>query len=142
MMALFWRTKNFKNTYKEWNRKLQLSGFKDIEAELKGDRVLRQRATNCYRQATQLERESRLEYFCFVGHLVHTTIFESELEKDVMFKHSEGLTIKEIVDDIKHKGISRDRKTIRYIIRRWQMKWGIRTWNLKQMNLKKSQITK
>lgn len=135
-MAEFWRTKSFKLLSYSWNQKLEVTGFKDAEIELKGDRALKQRATNSYRQASQLERESRLDYFLFLGHLAQNTKFQCDLEKFVMLRHSEGATIKEIVEEISLRGISRDRKTIRFIIRRWQMKWGIRSWTKRQMNLK------
>lgn len=136
-MAEFWRTRQFKALSKVWDYKLEQTGFKDVEIEIKGDRALKQKATNCYRQASQLERESRLEYYCFLGYLVHNTQFENEIDKLVMFKHSEGATIKEIVEVIKATGNRRDRRTIRFIIRRWQAKWGIKSWTLQQMNLKK-----
>lgn len=136
-MAHFWRTKGFKQLSGHWNKKLEATGFCDAEIELKGDRALRQRATNSYRQATQLERDSRIEYYSFLGHLANNTIFPNELERTIMLRHSEGAQIKEIVKEINAKGIARERKTVKYIIRRWQNKWGIRSWSLRQMNLKK-----
>jgi hypothetical protein len=137
MMAEFWRKKEFKKLSKIWNKKLAEVGFEDAEIELKEDRALKQRASNSYRQASQLERESRLEYYSLLGSLTNNTKFQDFIDKTVMMGHSEGKTIKEIVNDLEHWGISRDRKTVRYIIRRWQMRWGIKHWNLKQMNLKK-----
>lgn len=112
-------------------------GFEDAEVDLKGDRALKQKASNSYRQAAELERESRLDYYCIVSNLAQNTKFHNILDEIVMVKHSDGATIKEIVDILKLKGISRDRKTIRYIIRRWQMNWGIKIWSPRQMNLKK-----
>lgn len=129
----FWRTRRFKILSHEWNIRLKSSGFEDAEIELKQERALKQRATNCYRQASQLERDSRLEYYSFLGHLAHNTLFPNDLERYIMVRHSEGATIKEIEEEIQ----IRERKTIRYIIRRWQTKWGIRTWSLQEMNLKK-----
>lgn len=136
-MAQFWKTKNFRQLAKEWNLKLEEQGFIDAEIDLKGDRALKQRATNSYRQATQLERESRLEYYVLMGNLAINEIFPNELESVVMIRHSEGATIKEIVKEISFRGIFKNRKTIRHIIRRWQSRWGIKTWNLRQMNLRK-----
>lgn len=135
-MGQFWRTSKFRCLNKEWNKKLKDSEFEDAEIDLKGDRSLKQRSSNCYRQATQLERESRLDYYLLVGSLANDTEFETELEKLVMIRHAEGATIKEIVEEIKRQGMPRERRNIRHIIRRWQAKWGIRSWTLKQMNLK------
>jgi len=136
----FWKAKKFKELNTEWNKKLKESGFEDLEVETKGERLLKQRAANSYRQANELERQTRLDYFLLLGYLAHNTKFDSSFDQLVMLRHSEGKTIKEIVDEISKNGISRDRKTIRYIIRRWQMRWGIRNWKLKQMNLKKTVI--
>ena len=136
-MEQFWRRKTFKVTLQIWNKKLEKSGFIDAEVELKGDRALKQRATNSYRQASELERDTRLEYYCFLGYLANNTIFPNELEKFIMLKHADGHTIREIVDMARLNGISVFRKTVMHIIRRWQMKWGIRSWSLRQMNLKK-----
>lgn len=134
---MFWRTRQFKVLSQEWNKKLEQSGFEDAELEVKGDRVLKQRASNCYRQADKLERESRLEYYTFLGYLAHNTKFNNELEKLVMVMYSEGKPYKEILEELNKRGIIRHRTTIEFIIRRWQHKWGIKSWSLKQMNLKK-----
>ena len=133
----FWRTKQFQALSKTWELNLKRCGFQDAEVSLKGDRALKQRATNSYRQASELERDTRLEYYRILGQLTNETKFKNELEKKIMVMHADGHTIKEIVEGLH---ISRDRKTIRYIIRRWQMKWGIRNWSLSQMNLKKTAI--
>lgn len=133
----YWKAKKFKDLYTEWNQKLKESGFEDSEVESRGERLLKQRSSNSYRQADELERQTRLDYFLLLGYLAYNTDFDNDFDKLVMLRHSEGKTIKEIVDEINTQGISRDRKTIRFIIRRWQMRWGIRDWKLKQMNLKK-----
>lgn len=137
-MAEFWRTKTFQVLSRDWNHKLEESGFSDIEIDLKQDRALKRRAASCYEKASPLEREVKLEYFCFVSSLVNETFFPNELEKIIMTRHADGDTIEEIVQRIRSDGISRDRKTVRRIIRRWQMKWGVRHWSLKEMHLKRS----
>lgn len=135
-MEHFWRTKKFKVLSIEWDTNLKVSGFRDIETSCGGEKVLKQRATNAYRQADEFERASKLEYFCTLSHLAQRTLFPSPLEQIIMQSHAEGVAIKEIVDELQKMGLSRDRRTIRFIIRRWQMKWGIRTWSPCQMNLK------
>jgi hypothetical protein len=136
-MEQFWRTKKFKTLTVVWNKKLEASGFHDAEIELKGDRALKQRATNSYRQASELERESRLEYYCFLGYLAHNTMFVDEIEKFIMIRHSEGAEDKEIVEELKNMGVSRHRQTVSYVIKRWQVKWGVKNWSLRQRNLRK-----
>ena len=131
-MEQFWRKKTFKVLLIDWNKKLKTSGFEDAEKELKGDRALKQRATNCYRQADSLERETRLEYYLILGKLAHTTLFPNNLEELVMIRHSEGKTHKEIALEV-----GRHRHSIEFIIKRWQTKWGIKNWSLQARGLKK-----
>jgi len=139
-MEQFWRRKSFKVLLTTWNRKLKSSGFDDIEQESKTgeERVLKQRsARKCFSQADDFEREMTLEYYLLLGHLVQNTIFPNDLEQSVMIRHSEGAKVTEIVDEISSKGIRRHKDTVMHIIRRWQTKWGIRKWSLKEMRLKK-----
>lgn len=137
MMSAFWRNKDFKLLSKHWNKILAENGFEDAEIELKDERTLKQRSSNSYRQASEIEREARLIYYVALGGLASNTNFQDAIDRIVMTSHSDGKTIKEIVEELLNLGISRDRKTVRYIIRRWQTKWGIKTWSLEQMNLKK-----
>lgn len=134
-MEQFWRKKSFKLLQHTWNKKLETHGFQDAEIELEGDRSLKQRATNSYRQADPLERETRLEYYLFLGHLAHNTIFPNELEKLVMVRHSEGKTYGEI-----GREIGRHRHSVEFIIKRWQTKWGVKRWSLQARGLKKKDI--
>jgi uncharacterized protein (UPF0332 family) len=136
-MEQFWRSKKFKTLTEIWNKKLEDSGFNDAEIELKGDRALKQRATNSYRQASELERESRLEYYSFLGYLAHNTKFLCEIEKFIMIRHSEGAEDKEIVEELKNMCVSKHRQTVSYIIKRWQVKWGVKNWSLRQRNLRR-----
>jgi hypothetical protein len=136
-MEQFWRKKTFKVLLTTWNKKLEQSGFNDAEIELRSDRALKQSASSRFKRWPEWERESRLEYYCFLGNLVNNTVFKNELEKFIMIMHSEGATIREIVDQASLNGISVFRKTVMHIIRRWETKWGIRSWSLQQMNLKR-----
>jgi hypothetical protein len=134
-MEQFWRKKSFKVLLTTWNKKLEKSGFKDAEAEskFKDERTLRQRAARkCFSRADDFERETTLEYYCFLGHLAHNTIFPNELEKIIMIRHSEGATYKEIAQEI-----GRHRHSVEFIIKRWQTKWGVKRWSLQAQGLKK-----
>lgn len=131
-MAEFWRTKQFKSLSIEWNKKLEESGFKDSETEIKGERRLKQRSTNSFNKGSDFERETRLEYYCFLGYLAHNTIFQNELEQKIMISLSEGATHKEISEEI-----GRHRHYVEFIIKRWQTNWGIKNWSLRARGLKK-----
>lgn len=132
-MAEFWRTKSFRILSKVWDNKLKESEFEDIETELKiGERVLKRRANNCFSKADDFKRETTLEYFLFLGHLAHNTLFPNELEKLVMIRHSEGKTYKEISVEV-----GRHRHSVEFIIKRWQTKWGVKRWSLQARGLRK-----
>lgn len=139
MMAEFWRSRSFKALNNIWNKKLHDADFIDAEVDIKGDRSLRQRADNSYRQASEFERDSKLEYFSLAGHLAHNTKFPNEVEEFIMIKHSEGAQIKEIVDELRVRGVwakvgyESHRKTARAIIKEWKYRWGILT---KKKNIK------
>ena len=125
-------------TSNQWNCILKDADFIDCETtDISGERVLKQRATNAYRQADELERDTRLQYYSLLGHLAHNTKFDSQIEQLIMIRHSEGAEIKEIVEEIKLTGSYRCRKMVLFIIRRWQMRWGVKTWSLKEMNLRR-----
>ena len=132
----FWKTKTFRQQAKIWNKKLKDSGFNDQEIEIAGERVLNQRSTNAYKQATELERQCRLDYFRLLGYLANNTIFPNRLEQFILLSHAEGKTTPEIAEEMKTHGVIKNKRTIGFIIRRWQMRWGIKTWTLKQMNLR------
>jgi hypothetical protein len=136
-MEQFWRTKKFKTLTLVWNKKLEASGFNDVEFDIKGDRTLKQRSTNAYRQASEFERDSKLEYFCVMGYLAHNTKFENEVDKYIMIRHSEGAKQLEIVEELQNMGSPRHRETVSFIIRRWETNWGLKNWSLKQRKLRK-----
>lgn len=152
-MEQFWRKKSFKKLSKHWDEILEQSGFKDIEVDLKEERVLKQNSFNCYKQSCELEVGSKIEYYSLLGNKTYNTdkisekdkelslfsyyMFPTEVEQVILCMHAEGALIEEIVQELKNKGQERNRKTIRHIIRRWQVKWGIKSWSLKEMNLKK-----
>jgi len=133
------RNPSFKLLVRIWNKKLEESGFEDHEIEIGGERALKQRASNAYRQASELERESRLAYYSLLGHMANNTEFPCRLEQLVMCMYSDGSSIKEIVEELIKQGLTdkRNRWRIRAIIRRWEVRWGLRSWSLKQMRLTK-----
>jgi hypothetical protein len=140
----FWKTKQFKELHLVWSQKLEESGFEDAEICSGNNRLLKQRASNSYRQASELERQLKLEYFLRVGQEAERRPFDCEFEAVVIRLHAEGSTIQEITQRVQQQGFFKklnkpiNRRTIRFIIRRYQMKWGIKSWTPAQLNLKKT----
>jgi hypothetical protein len=125
----FWNTKEFKEIQKKWDDVLESNGFNDIEQTIKNERVLKQQSTNAYRQAVDVVRQSKIEYYTVLGQKIAGAQFENEIDKAVMEKRSEGLKIKEISSII-----NLHRQAIRYIIRRYEKEWGIRAWTTEQLS--------
>ena len=120
----FWRTKGFKKLQLVWNEKLKESGFKE---------ELENIASTSYGKASPLERETRLEYYLKVEECFNKTIFDDPAECIIMGLHAQGCDSREIGVKLLEAGISRHKRTILYTIKRYQMKWGIRSWTPKQM---------
>lgn len=128
-MAKFYQTQSFLKLHAEWQRKLEASGFEDIETT--SGENLKQYAPNSYRQAHRLIREAKLEYFRLITHKAHDDEFIGPLSLTIMTMRGDGVPIIEIADEI---GLHR--QTVRYIIRRHEHRWGIRFWTARQRNLK------
>ncbi len=114
----------FKKLQKLWYKRLEESGFKDIE-KLEDKPVydppyLTKEYYELIYQAVQDEK----------------TVFRNNIHKYILTRHSEGAQIKAIVRELLGQGTPRDRKSIRIIIRKYEMAWNIRHYTLKQLNVK------
>lgn len=130
-MAKFYQTKTFKGLQKEWEKRLLESGFIDHE---NGDQ-LKQNAANSYRRANALLREAKLEYFQIIIHQIYRHGYippdMDPLDLTVMVMRGNGLSINLVAERNKIH-----RQTVRFIIRRYEHQWGIRSWTLAERNLK------
>lgn len=132
------KRQNLPALQREWDLILAATGFKDIEKTIGRDRVLIQFASNAYRQADQLTRESKIAYYDLLCEKINTSAFLNEVDRRVMTMYSQGAKIKQIIDELTHSGHSIHRQTCRFIIRRYESIWGIKAWSNKQQNLKNS----
>lgn len=122
----FWQTKKFKEIEKEWYAKLSADKFPDAEQLINGKLVLRQKANNCYRQACQVARENKLRYFELLGACFHKEAFKDDVEAFVMEQRAHGVKIKRICEELKAMGERNHRDTVYLIIRKYEVKWGIK----------------
>lgn len=127
-MAKFFQTKEFRELYDAWMQKLSDSGFTDVENKAQG---LKQNAANSYRQAEQIVREAKIEYFRTITRRVHDEEFSDQVDLTVMTLRGDGVSINDIA---RESGVHR--QTVRYIIRRYEHSWGLRIWTAKQRNIK------
>jgi hypothetical protein len=118
----------FKQLQTEWYRKLADSGFRDVE---RSGRVGPSPTTS----EEILIRET---YYSRLNEAIYDeqTEFRNEIDKHILTRHAEGAAINTIVNELREFGTPRQRKAIRFIIRKYVMNWGIRSFTRKQLNLK------
>lgn len=134
------RRDEFRALQKLWYERLANAGFKDIEKQKGDDFTLIQSASHCYKGTDPYSRQAKEDYFAIMAKTVHdeSTYFRNAVDRFVLTRHVEGAKIKLIVKELKIMGISRHRHSIRFIIRRYEMAWGLRHYNHQQLNIKKS----
>ena len=101
---------------KHWYEKAKESGFKDIE--------LSQESRVNLNEAVRIANE---EYFTLITHKAHDpdTHFKNDVDRFIMLHHAEGEKIRDIMKGLECLGLSKDRKNVRLIIRRYAEKWKI-----------------
>lgn len=128
---------DLKKLQDEWYEKLSESGFKDIEAVVGGHSLLKKRAYRCYGTQDLLFIELKIQYYRQIGLIANDqfTIFRDEIDRFILIRHSEGARAKDIVEDLKIIGKTKARNTIRFIIRRYEMAWGLKFYNKNLLNV-------
>lgn len=142
---------DFKNLQKIWYNKLRDTGFIDIET---ADPFLEQRLKIEHRRFFSKQNkhigdrsvyawrepalEAKIKYYLDLTHLVNDpkTYFRNDMDRIVMVMHSDGYRFPEIVRFLAAFGYKRKKRSIRYLIRRYEHLWGLRTYSPKQLNRK------
>lgn len=130
----FWKSSNFKALQKSWYRRLEEEGFQDAEEIIGEEFVLKQTASHPYRGLNEVERSSKEDYFRLLAQYAQHEPFKRTLDKYILGMRSQGWQIVSICKFLEVAGMARERKTVRYIIRKYEMKWGIREYTPKQLN--------
>ena len=135
----FWKSQAFKALQKDWYQRLEGSGFQDAEQEIAGEHVLKQSAAHPYQNVRhELDRTSKEAYYRLMAHLVHRTVFSNEKDRIILTMFADGAKIKDICEELTRQGwgwgISRH--AIRFRIRTYEMRWGLREYTPKQLNKK------
>lgn len=116
----FYETRSFKKLNDEWSRKLEQSGFEDIEQPTNfksglPDGNLKQWASSFFianfRDGDVDKFKAKEEYYRLAGQFLHEYKFSNEYEKNVWEMHGEGLSIETIVNTLLAK-------KVRYILGR------------------------
>jgi hypothetical protein len=119
----------FKALQDLWYKKAQDSGFKDIENTNGNERYLKTDALDSYGKEKDKDRIVAVEeYFTILSHIAEDpeTKYKDPSHKIIMIRFAEGAKIKNIVAELQLLGLSRDRKNVRLIIRRYEEKWKLK----------------
>ena len=122
-----WKSKKLSDLKKEWEQKLQDSGFIDIEKEVRGERVLKQFSANAFRTTDTLTISSKQEFFGLIGRRVAGDKQMSAKEREIMTQYSQGIQQRQIIEHLQKLGIKCSRITITRTVNRYLTRWQIPT---------------
>lgn len=138
LLVKYWQTRSFKKLEKAWNRKLRNEGFEDAERIIDSvhghQRRMTQRASNAYRQASEIERNNKSDYYRLLGLYTHDEEFTDQVDLLVMFWRSQAYKISRICEELELLGHRCHRQTVRFIIRKYEHKWAIKRWTPSQLD--------
>lgn len=132
----YWKSREFKTLQDHWYKRLESEGFQDNEVRVGDFVVLKQRAARPYRDLGELSRETKECYYRILAQQVQEAEFRNDVDKLVLTWFADGMKIKKICEELERRGIGRCRVAVRFIIRRYEMRWGMRIYSRKELNLK------
>lgn len=127
----YYQTHVFRETQREWKKRLKDSGFKDIENDKQ--HIV---GSNLSSDNKKVSKQERFDYFRMIINKLYSDSLVvppdiNPRDLIVMAMRGNGYLLKQIAKENKI-----DRRTVRFIIRRYEHLWGIRFWTKKQRNLK------
>lgn len=129
----------FRCLQQTWYKTLSETGFKDIE-KISGDElVLVQTASACYRNTDEFTRGMKEEYFRCMAQFANDeeTVFRNSIDRHILTRHAEGAKINVISAELKERGVTRNRASVRFIIRKYEAAWGLRAYDSRKLNTRK-----
>lgn len=98
-----YKSKEFRELKKEWYQKAKDSGFTDAE---KSDRWFSDGRNHRWfaLEYTTEEFLNKEAYFRRASHMLYEFTFESEVQKEIWALHADGLTMREIAEQMRAKG--------------------------------------
>ena len=133
----YWKSPHFRTLQKIWYQRLEETGFQDHERFVGNNSELIQFSVNAYKSMDQTRRENKAAYFNLLSQNLHYAEFASKVDELILTWYADGKKIKVICEELERLGERRCRGTIRYTIRKYEMKWGMRQYTPKQLNQKK-----
>jgi len=129
----FWRKPEFKALQKAWYQRLKDEGFEDVEEIAHGDQQRLKQSTQGILKRYPKLRDNE-EYFIAVAKCVRDAEFKTTEDRLIMTLYSKGRTITKISKFMARWQLKNGRGCIRFTIRRYEMKWGLRTYSPEELN--------
>lgn len=130
----YWKSPSFKAMQRAWYDKLAEEGFQDAEELISGEMVLRQIAAHPYRGQDELSISTKEDYYRILGQKLEEASFKNDVDRMILSFFAIGTKIQRIIEILQREGKTRCRGTIRFTIRKYEMKWGLRAYTPKQLN--------
>lgn len=124
MEKKFYQTPEFKRVSTEWEHLLKEEGLEAIDqSQNAGGLPIRRKEYN-----DPVWIETKAAYFQALEEQASQAQFDNEIDRIVMTMKAQGAHITEICRALLAIGMSRYRRTVRLIIRKYEHRWGIRNW--------------
>lgn len=83
----------------------------------------------------RIQLEAKEEYYRVMSHLAYDidTPYDNKAHEYILKKWSDGETIAKISEGLTTLGEDRERKAIRFTIRRYEMRWGLKSYRRKEI---------
>ncbi len=130
----YWQSARFKAMQDAWYAKLKASGFEDAEELIAGEMVLRHNAEYVFRDMGSTTARARASYFSYMSEMVHQTKFRNDVDCIILSLRAAGARMKAIREALLLMGFKKSRRTIRVIIRRYEMTWGMKDYLPGELN--------
>lgn len=126
----------FQKLRDEWYQKLRDSGFKDIEhksyekleGQHKNPKNKVQVTDGSLADPLRFRADVKASYFVQIGHILDAGAkFKNYVDQYIFVRYIEGISLSEIALELKGMGKARHPRTVGRIIKRYEMRWKIRT---------------
>lgn len=133
----YWKTEHFEALQKLWYKRLEEAGFQDAEQLRANEMLLKQRGDHPLTHAglDELAREHKAAYYTLLQQMVREWKFANEVDQWILEMYADGIAIKQICRILNEAGESRCRGTVRFVVRKYEMKWGLRVYTARQLNV-------
>lgn len=123
-MANPYKTQEFKLLQREWYKRLEQSGFKDIEKESGAGLIMKRSGTEIrYQKKDSVTRSAKERYFEILSEKVETTVFVDDLDRQIMSFLRDGMSKVEMTKRLTKKI---HRATIYKRMNKYLKAWGLK----------------